>query len=580
MSSTSTVTCPHFSTFHCGTFVRRPRSKSKEALADISFPRTLPARGVFETINMNLLQEAFALLEAAKELEVRASSLAHRPATAPTEKQEKQEKEEQSWVMLNRSADMYYEACHLMTGFIRNSVRNGTLNGSLPDDKTKRLLMENIRRYEPHADGLRSKAVLFKNAEEARLKAAEGGTAENASTRESSSQSDQPSQVETQKWENFTENGNGESNATSNNDSSHAQQEASKAAGKASSLLSIAKHNDEMGEKDEAIREYIQAAQLYLHAVGLLSHGPLSEEIKSTILALRRTIKVTLDRVEVLKNCSAAQSPTPTTSLGVRQPGTQQEHQPSLQSDKLTPYEIKVLSWSSRIASGIFLPWSDEEVQAYDYHPARPYADPDGNLKTSHKQREKLCKWARPSEIVGMRRRNESSASPSCNIVMVKSITPHTIKQHCVDDCSFIAGLCIAAAYERRFHRQLVSSLIYPQDKTGMPVWNPEGVYIVKLWFNGVARRVIVDDFLPVDEHGNLLCSHTTAAVSEKRENKGSSNVLELWVPILEKAYMKVCLRNRMHYMYVFNLTLATHPKSYVEDTTSPALIQGSICFV
>jgi calpain-7 len=51
------------------------------------------------------------------------------------------------------------------------------------------------------------------------------------------------------------------------------------------------------------------------------------------------------------------------------------------------------------------------------------------------------------------------------------------------------------------------------------------------MWLNGVARAVIVDDFLPVDKHSNLLCSQTTG----NREN------LELFCSIIEKAYMKLC---------------------------------------
>ncbi|KAL3777474.1 hypothetical protein ACHAW5_007448 [Stephanodiscus triporus] len=74
-------------------------------------------------------------------------------------------------------------------------------------------------------------------------------------------------------------------------------------------------------------------------------------------------------------------------------------------------------------------------------------------------------------------------------------------------------------------------SLIHPQDPNGMPTYNRNGVYMVKLWFNGVERRVLVDDLLPVDDKGELLCSHT----------KNNDGCLELWVPILEKAYMKLC---------------------------------------
>jgi len=99
-----------------------------------------------------------------------------------------------------------------------------------------------------------------------------------------------------------------------------------------------------------------------------------------------------------------------------------------------------------------------------------------------------------------------------------------------VQDCSFISSLCICAAFERRFQRRLVTSLVYPRDAQGQPVYNPHGKYLVRLWLNGVARAVVVDDRLPVDAEGNLLCSHTDCP-----------QFLELWVAVIEKAYMKLC---------------------------------------
>jgi calpain-7 len=198
--------------------------------------------------------------------------------------------------------------------------------------------------------------------------------------------------------------------------------------------------------------------------------------------------------------------------------------------DGYTPDEIEVLLWSSRIASGVFQPWIDEEIRAYDYSPDEPWEDPDGNLKLSEEQENRILRWARPCEIKSMRRLS--------GITVMKTITPDTIKQCCVSDCSFIAGLCILAELERRSNRRLIASLIYPQDpKTGMPIYNEKGLYIVKLWFNGVERRVMVDDKFPVDKDGNLLCSHTVI----KDNDNNNDGCLELWVPILEKAYMKLC---------------------------------------
>ena len=85
----------------------------------------------------------------------------------------------------------------------------------------------------------------------------------------------------------------------------------------------------------------------------------------------------------------------------------------------------------------------------------------------------------------------------------------------------------MAAEYERTFKRQLVTNIIYPQNRSGTPIYNPSGKYIVRLFAGGIARKVVVDDRLPVDRRGRLLCARTT------RPN-------ELWVSIIEKAYMKL----------------------------------------
>ena len=46
---------------------------------------------------------------------------------------------------------------------------------------------------------------------------------------------------------------------------------------------------------------------------------------------------------------------------------------------------------------------------------------------------------------------------------MIGNVNPYSIKQDLITDCSFVASLCIASAFERRFHKQLITAIIYPQ---------------------------------------------------------------------------------------------------------------------
>lgn len=298
---------------------------------------------------------------------------------------------------------------------------------------------------------------------------------------------------------------------------------ATEKAGQANARLAKALDLDERGQKQDALAEYMAAAELYLGAVKIVDEIETegSGGVHPISALLKRRLEGAMDRIEHLKNPSKAEKS--------RVARVQTQNEPSV---ALTSSEIEVLKRSSLISSGVFMPWSDDEAENFDYglNSGKPWTDPDGLLKLSDKQTEKFHKWARPAEILSLRGRIFSSTAAQ-RIVMVKSITPYSIRQKCVTDCSFIASLCICAAFERRFNRSLITSIIYPQNKDGYPIYNKSGKYMVKLWLNGVARRVVIDDLLPVDKNGNFLCSHTDSTWSG----------LELWVSIIEKAYMKLC---------------------------------------
>jgi len=107
------------------------------------------------------------------------------------------------------------------------------------------------------------------------------------------------------------------------------------------------------------------------------------------------------------------------------------------------------------------------------------------------------------------------------------NITGYEIHQKKVGDCSVLCSLAVAAHHEFKHNHQvrLISNKIFPQDANGNPIYNPAGKYIVKLNLNGSSRAVEVDDYLPVDSYGNLMCAY--------------SNRSKLWVSIIEKAYLK-----------------------------------------
>ncbi|CAI2347405.1 unnamed protein product [Caenorhabditis sp. 36 PRJEB53466] len=183
-------------------------------------------------------------------------------------------------------------------------------------------------------------------------------------------------------------------------------------------------------------------------------------------------------------------------------------------SAKFTKEELEVLSTTSNINNKLYVPFHSYDKTNEFKGQHGKFTDPDGKIGLTQKQRMKLKGWKRASDLF---------ETP----VIISAIDCHTIKQTVISDCSFISSLSIAALYEKRFKKQLVTSIIYPQDAHGKPLYNPAGKYMIKFHINGVWRKVVIDDFFPVDENDRMMCSQT--------ENKG-----ELWVSLLEKAYMKV----------------------------------------
>ncbi|XP_014780312.1 calpain-7 [Octopus bimaculoides] len=312
---------------------------------------------------------------------------------------------------------------------------------------------------------------------------------------------------------------------------------------RAAFLVQQAFEEDEKENKEEAVELYTQAVELCIKVRQETNDSSLQERVINLA-------KQALDRAEILKGCKKetpqnipttsstsvgtisgktvlkdrhtrkvvpplgfgafkddnekrkAKSPTAgTSSCNVSGPGVYSKE------------EINVLRHSSFINKKEYVPFmSVDKLERFAF--PLPMTDKYGKLTLSPKQKENFVRWARPEEFCD-------------NPKMIYTISSFSIRQTIVSDCSFVASLAISAQYERRFKKKLITSIIYPQNKLGEPIYNPCGKYMIKLHLNGVPRKVIIDDYLPLGRNSELLCSF-------------SNNRSELWVSLLEKAYMKV----------------------------------------
>ena len=110
-----------------------------------------------------------------------------------------------------------------------------------------------------------------------------------------------------------------------------------------------------------------------------------------------------------------------------------------------------------------------------------------------------------------------------------------TIKQGALRDCYFLCAMSILSTHQRLLFDVLPDippELRGPDLGTRTPVdeqqFNLGGVYAARFWRDGQWRVVLVDDWMPCDERGNLLFASPP------------NSPPELWSLVCEKAYAKL----------------------------------------
>ncbi|XP_056141890.1 calpain-7 isoform X2 [Lampris incognitus] len=232
-------------------------------------------------------------------------------------------------------------------------------------------------------------------------------------------------------------------------------------------LVTQAFQEDEKGNADEAIELYTQAVELCIRTSNETSDQTLQVKLK-------QLARQALERAEGLKESQSKSTPT--------------QHQDSQGPSRAKP-------GNSAFPSG----------------PVRQFFPLGPDFTLHDRPQPQPVRAVQSSEPQGQRYTSEE-------IEVLRS----TSTINCMAYVPFMS-----VDLRERFAFPVPFSIIYPQNRRGEPEYNPCGKYMVKLHINGVPRKVIIDDYLPVDRNGELLCSY-------------SSNRNELWVSLIEKAYMKV----------------------------------------
>ncbi|KAK9461319.1 uncharacterized protein V1516DRAFT_675629 [Lipomyces oligophaga] len=269
---------------------------------------------------------------------------------------------------------------------------------------------------------------------------------------------------------------------------------------RAADTLARARSLRQRGKIKDALDAAILACEQYLDQAQSASSSQTRKEITENF-------NQAAELAESLKLLDISHSPPKAAVTHVAALGTSG----NLELSKL---EQKIILKSSRIGNRIFPPWTIEDSKL---EPSQsPFTDKDGFLTLSPEQNKYFNEWKRIYDLYG----EHAVLFPTDKYGIDR--LPFDLSQDVLPDCSIVASLCAALHWESRTDKKIISDLIHPNE-----VWR-YGCYHVRLFINGVYRKVVIDDYMP-----------TTSA--SRRIHVSSSFENRIYGPALvEKAYLKI----------------------------------------
>ncbi|KAH1301617.1 hypothetical protein KXW28_003228 [Aspergillus fumigatus] len=187
----------------------------------------------------------------------------------------------------------------------------------------------------------------------------------------------------------------------------------------------------------------------------------------------------------------------------------------------LTTREEIILLEGAKLNGFIFPPWAGPP-SLEEFEPSeggQSFIDkPD--LHLSDKQKDIFDGWKRPSELL---------AHAGGDTLMMSVPEKTDLVQDVLTDCSVVASLCATTSRSERGLDKHYLPVVYPCEyDTGRPKPAPSGRYVLRFYFNGCFRKVVIDDRLPSSK-----TSRSLYVVDRNNPNF-------LWPALVEKAYLKL----------------------------------------